>query len=216
VLQKSNFPPDKTQNKLRSTYLNFYKNFKEINMSLISRKYHVSTLYCKYTKTNSDSIGKDVIPGSDTFGKLVNPHQKALEYIESDKPIDLDVINYFLHFLKYKINLKQYSMLISILGKEVKFPLDQHSENYELVGPVIMRSDPNYFTSQRAGVYIFTNAVTGDKYVGSSINLAQRIEDYILDINNKNISRRVIRTMRQTGLKNFTLTVYNIPTSNLN
>jgi len=169
-------------------------------------------LYSKHKKPSFDWIGKYVIPGSDMFGKLVNPHQAALEYIESDKPIDLDVINYFLHFSKHKIDLKQYSMLISILGQEVKFPLDQHSEKYKLVGPVNIRPDSNYMTSQRAGIYIFTNAVTGDKYVGSSKYLARRINDYILDINNKNESRLVIRTMRQTGLNNFTLTVYDIPT----
>lgn len=54
------------------------------------------------------------------FGKFVNPHKAALEHILSNKPIDLDTINCFLYFSEQKFNSKQFSMLISIPGKEVK------------------------------------------------------------------------------------------------
>ena len=71
-------------------------------------------------------------------------------------------------------------MIISISGNGIKFYLDKKSENYHLVGPVVIRSDPNYLTRRQTGIYINTNLVTGEQYISSLIDLARRLINYTL------------------------------------
>lgn len=62
-----------------------------------------------------------------------------------------------------------------------------------------------------AGVYLFTNKINGDRYIGSSINLASRLQNgYFgkLPI----VGRRKIEvSIREHGLANFSLEVFMIP-----
>lgn len=62
-----------------------------------------------------------------------------------------------------------------------------------------------------AGVYLFTNKINGDRYIGSSINLASRLKNgYFgrLPI----VGRRKIEvSIREHGLANFSLEVFIIP-----
>jgi hypothetical protein len=62
--------------------------------------------------------------------------------------------------------------------------------------------------NSKAGVYIFTNKITGEGYVGSSVALASRINDDYLR-KGKVLGKRPIElAIKKYGLSNFKLEVY--------
>ena len=61
----------------------------------------------------------------------------------------------------------------------------------------------------RQGVYIFTHKRTGQRYVGSSDNLARRYNDY--KVNTQNDSGLLIPLIREEGLDAFNLDIFVIP-----
>lgn len=58
-----------------------------------------------------------------------------------------------------------------------------------------------------SGIYVWTNMLTGEQYVGSSVELAKRVANYKQDIAKKK-TRSVISNMSKYGLENFSLTIY--------
>lgn len=59
---------------------------------------------------------------------------------------------------------------------------------------------------KKSGVYIFINNITNDLYVGSSVNLTQRMVRHYYNFNSPNPSRLIIvRAMKKYGLENFSL-----------
>lgn len=57
------------------------------------------------------------------------------------------------------------------------------------------------------GIYIWINMLTGEQYVGSSVELAKRVANYKQDIA-KNKTRPIIANMSKYGVENFSLTIY--------
>lgn len=62
-----------------------------------------------------------------------------------------------------------------------------------------------------AGAYIFTNKINGDRYVGSSINLASRLKNGYFGKLPIVGGRKVEVSIREHGLANFSLEVFIIP-----
>lgn len=62
-----------------------------------------------------------------------------------------------------------------------------------------------------AGAYLFTNKITGDRYVGSSINLASRLKNGYFGKLAIVGQRKVEVSIRKHGLANFNLEVFLIP-----
>ena len=59
---------------------------------------------------------------------------------------------------------------------------------------------------KKSGVYVFINNITGELYVGSSINLTKRMVSYYYNYNSNKLSKlMIIRAMKKYGLENFSL-----------
>jgi hypothetical protein len=62
------------------------------------------------------------------------------------------------------------------------------------------------------GVYIFQNKVNGKRYVGSSVDLRNRLYTYLgLSLKSSNIGRVVYNALLKYGLSSFSLTIIIIP-----
>lgn len=77
-----------------------------------------------------------------------------------------------------------------------------------ILGRSLGSTHSEFSTNRRAGVYIFTNLVTGEIYVGSSINLSRRIRHYFKPGIINNGKRLVNRSMKITGINNFSIAIY--------
>jgi GIY-YIG catalytic domain-containing protein len=64
--------------------------------------------------------------------------------------------------------------------------------------------------TELAGVYILTNKLTGEQYVGSSTNLVTRIRQYFIPSTLINGKRLIIQSLNKYGIENFSLAVYKI------
>jgi group I intron endonuclease len=59
-------------------------------------------------------------------------------------------------------------------------------------------------------VYVFTNKITGEQYVGSSINLGSRVRYYFKPSVRATENRLIIQSLNKYGVENFTLSIYKI------
>src|SRR5439155_16625394 len=69
---------------------------------------------------------------------------------------------------------------------------------------------PDSKNNRFVGVYEFINKITGELYVGSSVNLADRIRNYFRPSVLVNSDRLIIQSLREYGVQNFSLAVYKI------
>jgi hypothetical protein len=79
-------------------------------------------------------------------------------------------------------------------------------KSYQNLGDPIERSKIKQDNNKKAGVCLFTNKISGNIYVGSSVNLSKRYASYF----SPSLSRTdlvIIRAIIRYGLENFTLDI---------
>jgi len=113
-----------------------------------------------------------IILGRSGTNQLV--HKLALEHIKSGKPVTAKVINSILSYCNIEIT---ESILKDILSKPefIFYNLDKN-ETIKDIEAIIGSPSKKI---QIPGIYIFTHKLTGDKYVGSSSQLAIRLNGYL-------------------------------------
>jgi hypothetical protein len=135
-------------------------------------------------------------------GPNKHAHVLAIEIINSGKPVTAENINEILAYCYIKITKHELESLINTTSFTLT-NLNQKSITKEILKDKL--GLPN--SKQRIpGIYIFTHVSTGRKYVGSSSQLAFRLNGYI------NLSHResglLIPILKKEGLKNFSLQVF--------
>lgn len=129
-------------------------------------------------------------------------HVLAIEQINSGNAVTAKKINEILAYCNIKITEQELKSLIDTPSFTLS-NLDKKSITKDILKDIL--GLPN--SKQRIpGIYIFTHLSTGKKYVGSSSQLAFRLNGYI------NLSHRenglLIPLLKKEGLKNFSLQVF--------
>ena len=135
-------------------------------------------------------------------GPNKHAHVMAVEQINSGGIVTAEKINEILAYCNIKITEQELKSLIDTASFTLT-NLDQKSITKDVLKDKL--GLPN--SKQRIpGIYIFTHTTTGRKYVGSSSQLAFRLNGYI------NFSHRnnglLIPLLHKEGLKNFSLQVF--------
>lgn len=76
-----------------------------------------------------------------------------------------------------------FDILRKITPKRFELPIKNHDNFKLIIGDKLSSNRLNDRSFIKAGVYIFTNKYNGNKYVGSSTQLANRLLDNYLVIN---------------------------------
>lgn len=131
------------------------------------------------------------------------------EHIAKDNPTNSEVINSVLFNQKVAISQKELDELLNL--PSVKYDLPITDETHPSLVALIRKH------SKRSNnrVYIFTHKLTGNKYVGSSNDLARRFKQYFdkdLLFANKNYGL-LLPLMDKEGLGAFSLEVIVVPSS---
>jgi hypothetical protein len=150
-------------------------------------------------KSKLDNRWKEILGRA---GPNKHAHVLAIELINSGKPVNAENINEILAYCNIKITEQELKSLINTTS----FTLT--NLNKKSITKEILKNKlglPN--SKQRIpGIYIFTHTSTGRKYVGSSSQLAFRLNGYI------NLSHResglLIPMLKKEDLKNFSLQVF--------
>jgi hypothetical protein len=113
----------------------------------------------------------------------------------------VNIINQCLSEFSLSITQKELDIIIGIEKIELQLPLDKTSD-------LVFAS---YSSSERlVGVYILTNKLTGEQYVGSSISLEARINRYFSPSVLANEKRSISKSLLEYGIDNFSLQIYKI------
>ncbi len=155
-------------------------------------------------KDNNENFWSEVLE-KDLGQNTSNPHIIARRHLTSGNNTDTDVLNKILPSKFDRVLPEKLEQLISIEPKTVNYcdPVTKEENKKDVSQLIGKRSGlPKY-----AGIYIWTNMLTGEQYIGSSVELAKRVANYKQDIS-KNKARPIISNMSKYGLENFTLTIY--------
>lgn len=137
-------------------------------------------------------------------GDNVYVHQLAQTQLSSSKVVTLKVLNNILAFSGMLVNEDTFNSLINMARLTFK-GLDK-LETRRLIDDTI--GLPHGKIQQR-GIYIFTHIPTGQKYVGSSSQLAFRLKGY-LNQTHRN-SGKLLSLIKEKGLSDFKLEVICLP-----
>lgn len=145
----------------------------------------------------------------DTGQQTSNPHLLAARIIKEGNTITHCDVNSVLQQQGLLVTKEELDELVSIPFKE--YSLD--TEGLKDVKKTYPRkmSDNNSVS----GVYVFTDNITGDQYVGSSIALGERLNHYFKKHGNTATEslRMILQAIRKQGLQNFTLRIYELPSN---
>jgi hypothetical protein len=133
-------------------------------------------------------------------GAIQYSHKFAIEHIKSQRPVNFKIINKILSYCNISISEDILNSLINaptILIKNLDSNDSKKILKYNIGSPSSKIQIP--------GVYIFKHKFTGDKYVGSSSQLAIRLSGY-LNYTHKPIGKFVPLILKDK-LSNFTLDI---------
>jgi hypothetical protein len=142
----------------------------------------------------------------------MNPHYLVERFFQNHRDrelaksnIHLDLINCImsLHLPGFSLTPENFNLLKSIEPQRIDYPFELHLP--ELIGK------PSKKGEGKAGVYLFTNKINGDRYVGSSINLAMRLKRGYFGKLPIVGQRKIEVSIREHGLANFHLDAFLIP-----
>ncbi len=187
---------------------------------------------------------------SKSYFELINEKDKgqdtdniyllAKRHIASGASTDLNIINQCLSAapqsvytqtgedeFSLSITQKELDSLIGIEKIELQLPLDKTSDLvFKALGQNLPESQPNSSSKRLVGVYVLTNKLTGDQYVGSShlvcvrvnpytdsVNLEARIKRYFSPSVLANEKRSITKSLVEYGIENFSLQIYKIDPS---
>lgn len=139
------------------------------------------TFKCKFSSNNGSNNSKPpkkdkgiwkTILGRSGYNK--HSHKLAYEHIKSGKPVTAGVINGILAYCNIKITENELKCLLKANG----FILNDLDRDETIK---ILKQKIGWSTDkiQIPGIYIFKHVLTGDKYVGSSSQLAIRLNGYL-------------------------------------
>ena len=133
------------------------------------------------------------------FKELVPANKLAFKYINDGVNITAEEVNNVLAFSGLNITQETLNILLSYPRLEF-FNLDLNTINSN-------RFKDNLGTTKDKvpGVYIWTHISTGDKYVGSSTQLARRLNGYFKDTHAD--AGKLIPLIKKEGLSVFNLQV---------
>ena len=137
---------------------------------------------------------------------LNNPHYLVEKFLidnPSDRIVDVPLLKSILgiSITDYKLIEEDFTLLKNIKPKEIDFPFEEHIKT--------VTGKPLRGGRGSAGVYVFTNKFSQEKYVGSSINLSLRLRDGYFKM--YKTTRKIKESLQEYGPENFTLEVYIIP-----
>ena len=149
-----------------------------------------------HSKTKIDKENWKIILGRK--GPTEYVHKLANEHIISKKPVTFKIINEILSYCNISITEDILNSLINAPSIIIK-NLDKKE--------IVLKDNIGLASSkiQIPGVYIFKHKITGEKYVGSSSQLALRLSGY-LNYTHKSIGK-FIPLLYKDRLSNFTLEV---------
>lgn len=137
-------------------------------------------------------------------GKSIYVHQLANSQVNSNKPVTLKVLN---EILAYSNILVSEDTLNSLLAMPRLIFYDLHKK--ETLGLIYEKLGTPHSKIQSQGVYIFTYLSTGQKYVGSSSQLAFRLKGYLNKTHKS--TGKLIPLIEKVGLSKFKLEVICLP-----
>lgn len=131
---------------------------------------------------------------------MLNSLEVATKFIQSGEPVTAEIINKILSI--YNLHITEEGLSLLVNTPRLKFDhlsksLYKDSKFLEQLGKTNDR--------EVKGVYIFTHKKTGSKYVGSSIQLASRLQRYLSG--NHREYGKFIPFVNKEGLQNFSLEV---------
>lgn len=173
----------------------------------VSSKRYYSNSNSSSNNDNNESPKNDKNKWKEILGKSgpnQHSHRLAFEHIKSGKPITAKIINDILAYCNIKITDK----ILNDLLNTSRFVLNDLDKD-ETIKNLMNKIGSPYAKIQIPGVYIFKNKKTGDQYVGSSSQLAVRLNGYLKD-RHRAIGKLV--PLLKGNLSNFTLEV--IPLNN--
>lgn len=142
----------------------------------------------------------------------MNPHylvekffQSYPDSLSSKLNLNFDLIKRIMSIHNPEFNLTpvDFNLLREIKPIALNYP-------FELSMPIIV-GKPLRKGAGSAGAYLFTNKINGDRYVGSSINLASRLKNGYFGKLPIVGQRKIEVSIREHGLANFNLEVFLIP-----
>jgi hypothetical protein len=155
----------------------FMSKKNSINFKLIIKRKFNSNGSSNNNSSDPNQENKNkwkIILGRSGTNKLA--HRLAFEHIKSGRPVTAKVINEILSYCNINVTEKLLKDILSKPG----FVFD-HLDKDETIEKLkaIIGSPSNKI--QIPGVYFFKHKLTGDKYVGSSSQLAIRLNGYLKD-----------------------------------
>jgi len=163
----------------------------------ISSKFTFNKNCLNFSESKPPKKDWKVILGRSGYNK--HPHRLAIEQIKSGKPITVNIINDILAYCDISITKDKLKDLLN----SPKFLFSDLNKD-ETIKPLKNLIGSPSGKIQVPGVYIFKNKGTGDKYVGSSSQLAVRLNGYLKG-NYKNVG--LLIPLLNKGAENFTLEV---------
>lgn len=132
-----------------------------------------------------------------------HPHRLAYEQLKSGKNINLKVLNGILAYSNIKVSEKEFKYLLGC-RKTNGFTLNDlnGTDSKKMIQEKIGSPSDKI---QLAGVYIFKHKITGDKYVGSSSQLAIRLNGYLKG--KHKTTGLFIPNLKKEKFQNFTLEI---------
>ena len=131
-----------------------------------------------------------------------NPHIIAKRIMESNKNSTVKDVNAVLEKCTITtISEEDFKKLTSISSQEYDLPIKKGNRISILGSP---REDP------KRGIYIFRKKITGEKRVGSSMNLNRRYTEHISSTSLK-ASKILKSEFSKYGIENFSLTIFILP-----
>lgn len=137
-------------------------------------------------------------------GKDVFVHQLVNTQVKSNKRVTLNVLN---EILAYSNILVSEDTLNSLLAIPRLVFYDLHKQ--ETLDLIYDKLGTPHSKIQAQGVYIFTYLGTGQKYVGSSSQLAFRLKGYLNQTHKS--TGKLLPLMKEVGLSNLRLEVICLP-----
>jgi len=175
-------------------------------------RFYTTTIRLAYERKSADFLHK--VNSKNKFNEM-NPHNLVERFLQSysDRElaklnINMDLIKRImsLHIPDFSLTLEDFNILKSIQPISLNYP-------FELSIPGLL-GKPLWKGMGSAGVYLFTNKINGDRYVGSSINLVTRLKNGYFGKLPVIGQRKIEVSIRKYGLVNFNLDVFLIPRDN--
>lgn len=144
----------------------------------------------------------------------MNPHYLVEQFFknypsqhEAKKNLSYDLVLKCmkLHNQDFFISLEEFNILKNIKSFRLSYPFNISLP--EQVGKSLRNG------LGASGVYLFTNKINGEHYIGSSINLAARLKTGYFGNLPLIGQRKIERAIREYGLSNFYLDIYLLPCS---